>query len=349
MKYSFIHIVYYLERIMKTLFLLLSFVCYSILTVKASQPLEPAAQIKRMGRGVNIIGYDPLWRDPAQARFQDRHYQLIRKAGFQTVRINLNCLHRMDAQLRMPEAWFSILEHQVQQALTNDLIVILDLHDFTTVAKDPAAFRPRVVAFWKQVAERFKNAPDRVLFELLNEPNGQLTPELWNAWIPDIMAAIRASNPTRTVIVGPGNSNGMSSLKTLVLPAQDRNLIVTVHYYHPMPFSHQGAPWSKKNKELSGITWGTDEERAKVVSDFQKAADWSKEQGRPLLLGEFGAYDGNKAESALSMRSAYVNHIARTAEAMGWAWTYWQFDSDFIVYDIDKDRWVEPILKALIP
>jgi endoglucanase len=65
-------------------------------------------------------------------------------------------------------------------------------------------------------------------------------------------------------------------------------------------------------------------------------------------LGEFGAYDGNKDESALAMRATYVGHIARTAESMGWAWAYWQFDSDFIVYDIDKDRWVEPILKALI-
>jgi endoglucanase len=333
---------------MKLSFVLLSLIGCS-LTVGAGEHRDPDAQITRMGRGVNIIGYDPLWKSPEQARFQDRHYSLIRKAGFQTVRMNLNCLHRMDAELRMPEAWFAILEHQVQQALTNDLIVILDLHDFTTVAKDPAAFRPRVVAFWKQVAERFKNAPDTVLFELLNEPNGQLTPELWNAWVPEILTAIRASNPTRTVIVGPANSNGMSSLKSLVLPAQDRNLIVTVHYYNPMPFSHQGAPWSKKNKDLSGITWGTVEERAKVVSDFQKASDWSKEQGRHIFLGEFGAYDGNKAESALAMRAAYVSHIARTAEAMGWSWAYWQFDSDFIVYDINKDRWVDPILKALIP
>lgn len=334
---------------MKSLFLLVSFVYCSVLALTAGQSLDPSAQIKRMGRGVNIIGYDPLWKNPAQARFQDWHYTFIRKAGFQTVRMNLNCLHRMDAGLRMPEAWFTILEHQVQQALTNDLIVILDLHDFTTVAKDPAAYRPRVVAFWKQFAERFKDTPDSVLFELLNEPNGQLTPELWNAWVPEILTAIRASNPKRTVIVGPANSNGMGSLESLVLPAQDRNLIVTVHYYNPMQFSHQGAPWSKKNKDLSGIIWGTVEERAKVVSDFQKAAEWSKAQGRPIFLGEFGAYDGDKSESALVLRATYVGHIARTAEAMGWAWAYWQFDSDFIVYDIDKDHWVEPILKALMP
>jgi hypothetical protein len=40
--------------------------------------------------------------------------------------------------------------------------------------------------------------------------------------------------------------------------------------------------------------------------------------------------------------------LALSAEARGRAWTYWQFDSDFIVYDIDRDRWVEPILRALM-
>jgi endoglucanase len=51
----------------------------------------------------------------------------------------------------------------------------------------------------------------------------------------------------------------------------------------------------------------------------------------------------------LDARVRWTAHVARTAESLGWAWTYWQFDSDFIVYDIDKDSWVEPILKALVP
>jgi endoglucanase len=40
---------------------------------------------------------------------------------------------------------------------------------------------------------------------------------------------------------------------------------------------------------------------------------------------------------------------ARTAEANGIPWAYWQFDNNFNVYDIDKDAWIEPILNALIP
>jgi len=34
---------------------------------------------------------------------------------------------------------------------------------------------------------------------------------------------------------------------------------------------------------------------------------------------------------------------------MGWSWAYWQFDSNFIVYDVNNDKWVEPVLNALIP
>ena len=32
----------------------------------------------------------------------------------------------------------------------------------------------------------------------------------------------------------------------------------------------------------------------------------------------------------------------------GFCWAYWQFDADFIVYNIDKEQWVKPILDALM-
>ena len=51
----------------------------------------------------------------------------------------------------------------------------------------------------------------------------------------------------------------------------------------------------------------------------------------------------------MDSRVRYTSHVARTAEALGWAWSYWQFDSDFIVYDMAKDDWVQPIWRALIP
>jgi endoglucanase len=203
------------------------------------------------------------------------------------------------------------------------------------------------MAFWEQVAGHYKDSPNSVLFEILNEPNSQLTPELWNAWIKDALAIIRKSNPRRNVVIGPASWNNIHYLDKLELPDDDRNIVVTVHYYLPMNFTHQGARWNKSTANLSGITWGTDEEKRKVEDDFATVQEWSKAQKRPILLGEFGAYDGGGAD--MDSRVRYTSHVARTAESLGWAWTYWQFDSDFIVYDMAKDDWVQPIWRALIP
>jgi len=304
-------------------------------------------QVKRLGRGVNILGYDAVWKNRKKARFEEKHFQLIREAGFETVRINLHALQRMGKApiYQLPEAWLATLDWAVENALAAGLNVILDLHNFNDVAKDPPAFKPRLMAFWKQIGERYKDKPEALVFEILNEPNGKLDAPLWNAWLVEALAVIRAANPSRTVVVGPPMWNGIGYLDKLELPESDRNIVVTVHYYEPFPFTHQGAPWMPETVKLSGVSWGSPQEIERLEADFDRVQAWSEKHRRPILLGEFGAYDKAPMES----RVRYTGRVARAAEARGWAWAYWQFDSDFIVYDIDKGRWVEPILGALIP
>ena len=41
--------------------------------------------------------------------------------------------------------------------------------------------------------------------------------------------------------------------------------------------------------------------------------------------------------------------VRSEAERHRFGWAYWQFEGDFIVWDMARDRWVEPILKALLP
>ena len=43
-------------------------------------------------------------------------------------------------------------------------------------------------------------------------------------------------------MIGPANWNSINSLNTLEIP-NDENLIITVHYYSPFEFTHQGASW----------------------------------------------------------------------------------------------------------
>jgi endoglucanase len=313
-------------------------------TVAAAAPLSPEAQVKQMQRGVNIVGYDPLWNDPAKARFQPRHLELIRQGGFDSVRIVLQTFRRMNEKYELPDSWFATLDGLVDKALEQKLTVILDEHDFGFCGRDAEGCRPRLLAFWTQVAEHYKNAPNAVVFEILNEPNQQAD-AVWNDLHAAALAVIRKTNPTRNVIIGPAFWNNVGWLDKLELPKTDRHIIVTVHYYLPMKFTHQGARWTPEYVNTSGVTWGTPEERAALDKDFDAVQAWSKKNRRPILLGEFGAYDKGPIDS----RVAYTSAVARAAEKRGWAWAYWQFDSDFIVYDIDKDQWNEPIHEALIP
>lgn len=311
-------------------------------------PIDPFTLNHRLGRGVNILGYDPIWKSRSAGRMQAKHFQLIRAAGFNHVRINLHPFAFMGnaPQFAIQPAWLDTLDWALEQCRENNLLAILDLHEFTALAADPYGLKPKYLAAWQQLAAHCQDAPEEVLFEILNEPNTRLTPEIWNDYLKEPLALIRAGHPTRTLIIGPAYWNGIDYMHRLTLPGQDRHIIVTVHYYHPMAFTHQGAVWSAENKDRTGVTWlGTEAEKQNVLHDFAGVQAWAVEHQRPILLGEFGAYDKGDIES----RARYTTSVAREAERLGWSWSYWQFDSDFIVFDIDHDRWVEPIRKALIP
>jgi endoglucanase len=330
---------------MKSLLILLV-ALVALPSLAQTKPLDAFDANKQLGRGVNIIGYDPIWRSQDQARFQEKHFRLLKEAGFQSVRINLHAFRHMDRtnNWALRPAWLETLDWAVAKATAQGLQVILDFHEFNSMGDNPDARREQFLSFWKQLSAHCQKSPESVAFEILNEPNKQLTPVLWNQYLKEALAIIRESNPTRTVIVGPAFWNSVDHLNEFELPANDRHLIVTVHYYKPMSFTHQGASWTNQ-KDQSGIAWGSDAERKAVRDDFAKVDAWAKEHNRPILLGEFGAYDKAPMES----RARYTDFVCRTAENFGWSWAYWQFDCDFILWDMKRDAWVEPILRALIP
>jgi endoglucanase len=306
--------------------------------------ITPQAQVRAMARGVNILGYDPIWSDPTKARFRLDHLARIKQGGFDTVRVNLQAFEHMDAEHRIDPAWLATLDKVVAAALAQKLTVILDEHNHSYCGEKADACKPRLMAFWRQISQRYKDADDAVVFEILNEPHGQLTDAVWNKWLAEALAVIRRTNPVRNVVIGPAFWNSIERLDALDLPKADRHIIVTVHYYLPMEFTHQGAAWVS-NASKTGVSWGTPPERLRMKNDFALAQRWARARDRPILLGEFGAYD----KGDMASRVAYTAAAAREAEALGWAWTYWQFDSDFVVFDMKTESWVTPVYDALIP
>jgi endoglucanase len=210
--------------------------------------------------------------------------------------------------------------------------------------KDPDANADRFVAIWKQIAAHYKDAPSSILFELLNEPNGKLDAPHWNALLAKTLAVVRLTNPSRVVIVGPVAWNGIGVLPKLVLPETDQDLLVTVHFYNPFHFTHQGASCAEGSNAWLGTTWGTDADKKAVTDSFDTAATWGADHHRPMYLGEFGAY----SKSPLEGRARWTAFVARTAEAHGMPWTYWEFCSGFGAYDPVARQWRQPLLDALL-
>jgi len=328
---------------MRRIILLLAMLLAGWTLPARAAPDDVRAVAARLGRGVNVLGYDPYWKgEPARFRFA--YFRAIRRGGLATVRVNLFAFDHMGAGDALDPAWLKRLDRVIARARGAGLNVVIEEHDFDRCGTDLAFCRPKLMAFWRQIAHRYRHAPSSLIFEILNEPSRQLTAPVWNAVAAEALAIIRQENPTRAVVIGPVGWNSLHDLAGLSLPSEDRHLIVAIHYYEPMRFTHQGAAWVGQ-KDLHGVSWGSAEDRAKLDENFDAAQAWAKAHDRPLWLGEFGAYEG----AGLPLRAVYDAAVARAAETRGWPWAYWQFDGDFVVFDVARGQWIAPIHDALVP
>lgn len=299
-------------------------------------------------RGINLGN---MLEAPSEGEWgltvQEEYFGLIKEAGFDFVRLPIRWNSHADesAPYAVDPAFFARVDEVVTWALEQDLAVIIDFHHYEEMASDPRGHKDRFLRIWQQVAEHYKDLPSHVSFELLNEPNGELDAALWNQYAEEALTIIRASNPRRDVIIGPVNLNAHDQMSTLELPRDD-HLIVTFHYYQPFEFTHQGAEWVEGSDPWLGATWdATDSEKAEIARHFDLVAEWAQQRNVRVLLGEFGVY--SKAD--MDSRVRWTEFVRSEAERHGFGWAYWEFASDFGVYDPDGRVWREDLLQALIP
>jgi endoglucanase len=313
----------------------------------AADPDVHAAN-KRLGRGVNLGNALEAPKEGAWGvTLKAEYFKAIKDAGFDSVRLPVKWSAHIKAKpiYAIDPKFAARVDWAIDEALKNNLNVVVNIHHFEGMDFDPDTYLPELVDLWSRIAARYKDRPAGVYFELLNEPHDKLTEEKWNAAVPKLLAAVRKTNPTRPVIVGPGQWNGIRALDKLQLPEADRNLIVTVHSYEPFQFTHQGASWAKGSDKWKGTKWtGSDAEKAEVRKRFEQAAAWAKKHDRPIFLGEFGAFSAADMES----RARWTRFVAREAERLAWSWAYWEFCSGFGAYDPRTDQWREPLKAALL-
>lgn len=263
-----------------------------------------------------------------------RDIDAVAEAGFDTIRLPVRFSSRWQDGRVAPE-FQARVDEVVRHALGRGLTVLLDLHHFDELTDDPAGQADRFAAIWRYLSDHYAGWPDGLVFELLNEPSGNLTTDIANTLYARVLPDIREDHPTRWVIVSGSNWGSIDDM--LALNAFDARTVPTFHYYAPWTFTHQLAAWLPKPPPASD--WGTAAERQKVRADMARAAS----RGGPILLGEFGV--NTRVPDA--KRWDWTRTVREAAETEGIAWCVWNLTSTFRIYDEFYGTWTDGALEAL--
>lgn len=301
----------------------------------------------RLGKGLNVgNALDAPKEGDWGVTLKEEYFRRIADSGFTMVRIPVRFSGhaRAESPYTLDSAFLERVAWAVDQALAARLMVVLDMHHYDAMMEQPRDERPRFLALWKQVSRRFRDYPPELLFELLNEPRDNLDAAAWNEILSEAIDTIRALQPGRTLVVGTTPWGGYSGLGLLRLPA-DSNLIVTVHYYEPLAFTHQGAPFVEGAGQWLGTTWrATPAQRAILDLNLEYIRAWAEEHGRPIFMGEFGSILNADSTS----RALYAEYLTRRFEASGFSWALWNFSSDFGILTDSSDAWKGHMVDALL-
>ena len=290
--------------------------------------------VSRMGAGINLgntldstglreyrpyaddLEYETYWENP---KADEETFLAIKAAGFDTVRIPVTWEEHLDASYHISDAWMNRVQEVVDMALVADLYVILDLHhegwlDLRT--ERAQEIQTEFVAVWEQIAARFRDYGEKLLFESMNEPRLRDSEVEWTSGTQELRAmvnglnaafveTVRASeggNRKRYLLICPYASNSETeAMQGLIIPDDDR-LIVSVHMYTPYSFCQM---------EDGDTQWDTAGTREQVAQAFSQMNRLFVERHVPVILTEFGCVDKGNTKERLEWTRYYMEQSRR--------------------------------------
>jgi hypothetical protein len=310
--------------------------------------------------GVNLGGwlsqYQRLDHDHFRTFITEADIQQIAGWGMDHVRLPIDYpVLEDDAQPGVyHEAGFAYIDRCVEWCQAAGLQVILDLHQapgykFDALDRvtlfDDEALQQRLINLWRAFAARYRSEGEYLYLELLNEivlPSS----EPWSALAARGIAAIREIDPQRVIVVGGNYYNSADQMRELQLPPDDR-LVYTFHFYEPMIFTHQKAPWMPETFEygqsveypapspdLTDFLAQKPQHRARLErflgqqldrellrDALRPAFDFARDSGYSIYCGEFGVIDRAPCEAGRNWHRDFIEllreqHVGRAC------WSY---------------------------
>jgi Endoglucanase len=294
-----------------------------IISINTFGQLTPQQAIANMTRGINIGNTleppsgENTWGNPP---LQKRAFSDYKKAGFNAIRIPITWgpYTSLTSPYTVNKTWMDRIDSVVTWGLRQKLILIINVHHDSWIKESYTASNiDRFDSIWSQIATRFKDRSDSLIFEIINEPN-PLSISNNNDLNKRALSVIRKTNPTRIVVFAGAAWSGANDLFTAAIPnATDNYLLAYYHSYDPYPFGLEGTG-----------SYGSDSDLATTKKQFDTISYWANNRNIPVYLGEFGAsqkgdYNSRMALYAYDVYQALAHGIPAFA---------WDDGGDFPIY-----------------
>lgn len=363
-----------------------------------TKELTPVEYAQSMGLGWNLgnsmdahengVSGETLWHDQAATQAT---FDAVKKAGFSSVRIPVTWLGHVGPapEYKIDDAWLNRVAEIAGYAKNAGLKAIVNIHhdghadqgksdehawlDVAAAANDSLVndtIKQRLTAMWTQIANKFKEEGDWLIFEALNEihdgnwgnggnqTDGGKQYQVLNEWNQTCVDAIRATggeNGNRYIGVPGYVTRPDLTIEHLVIP-QDKTpnrIMIAVHSYDPWDYAGSGkySEWGHTGKD---IVPGTSEETYTGMLDA--LYDKYVKNGIPVYFGEFGCVhrDNDHAEGFRKYYLEYVCKAIRDHKMSAFFWDngyYLKGDDAFGLINHGNGEWIdnaEEIVKIMV-
>ncbi|CAE8637450.1 unnamed protein product [Polarella glacialis] len=300
-----------------------------------------------MGRGINLGNtFDMTGMQNRSKSSIGRMIHLFWKKGFRNVRIPVTWGDSFNESSLLTQG----VTEAVKYALDKGFYVVLNTHHerwLKDAYNNTPYYNDRFAALWRGIATHFANASCRLVFEILNEPDGALgsfaspdAPSPFNETQINLTRAVnlvgyeavRSVSNTRIVFVAP-NGQGSNALISTIYPnasylpgaGSDPYLGVTVHSYDPWDFCGQDSR-NSHFKSLFAM-------KSSLTERFNTFSDWYYATGVPTHWGEYGLgrRPQNNSDRDTDMVREYYKFVTNSLALHGWASSVWDDQGWFAI------------------
>jgi endoglucanase len=276
------------------------------------------------------LNTETCWGNPKTTKSM---IDALKAKGFKTIRIPVTWKGHFGSSpsYTIDSTWLNRVQEVVDYAIDDSMYVILNSHHdewVTLTSSTQTAVTAEIQALWGQIAKRFKDYSDYLVFETLNEPRlyGDATEwtggtsaartilNAYNLAIVDTIRGTGGNNALRHIMIPTHGASPLAvAINGLVIPNDDSRVIVSIHDYWPYSFTMDTAASS------STASWGTTSDKTACDSELDRLYNKFIKNGIPVIMGEWGSI----YKSNTSTRALHAGYFARALRDRGILPVWW--------------------------